>query len=89
MSEFGKVLLASFVLKEEAAQWWKATKTAHADQPRMEWARFKELFTEHYYPETYKFQMERDFINLKQGSMSVPEFVNEFTRLSRYAPLLV
>jgi len=84
-----KVLFALFILEEEAAHWWKATMETYVNQPPMNWEKFKELFTGCYYPKSYRYRMEREFIDLKQGNMSVAAYVNEFTRLSRYAPHMV
>ncbi|KAG5524151.1 hypothetical protein RHGRI_030972 [Rhododendron griersonianum] len=52
-------------------------------------AQFVKAFNDRYCPEMYRFQQEADFINLKQGSMSVPEYEAKFNALSAYATDMV
>ena len=55
----------------------------------MTWNEFREIFFKHFYPTQYIYQMEQEFIELKQNGQSITKYVNNFTRLSRYAPTMV
>ena len=55
----------------------------------MQWAEFWRIFVDRYYPITYKYLMQRRFFELKQGSMSVNQYLDEFTKLSQYASHMV
>ncbi|XP_058189263.1 uncharacterized protein LOC131306852 [Rhododendron vialii] len=93
-----KVTLATFTLKGQALIWWEESQRLLSAplpgiQPPMPqvitWARFVKAFNDHYCPETYRFQQEAYFINLKQGSMSVAEYEAKFNALSAYATDMV
>ena len=43
------------------------------------------MFYERYFPEYERDRLDRDFRNLKQGSMSVAEYEAAFTRLEQFA----
>jgi hypothetical protein len=50
------------------------------------WNEFKARFCTHYVPHgTMKFK-KKEFADLKQGGMTVNEYLNSFIQLSRYAP---
>jgi hypothetical protein len=50
------------------------------------WNEFKTRFCTHYVPcGTIKLK-KKEFIDLRQGSMIVNEYLNSFIQLSRYAP---
>ncbi|XP_063948018.1 uncharacterized protein LOC135152112 [Daucus carota subsp. sativus] len=53
------------------------------------WERFKELFLEKYFPRFLQDQMELNFLELKQGNMSVVEYENKFAELARFVPTYV
>ncbi|XP_058185904.1 uncharacterized protein LOC131303129 [Rhododendron vialii] len=93
-----KVTLATFTLKGQALLWWEGSqRLLSAPLPGIQppvpqvitWARFVKAFNDRYCPVTYRFQQEADFINLKQGSMSVAEYEAKFNALSAYATDMV
>ena len=55
----------------------------------IEWEEFKEAFIGNYFPRERSEVNIKDFINLKQGNVSVEEYSLKFTMLSTYAPSLV
>ena len=55
----------------------------------IEWEEFKENFIERYFPREMREVKVEEFINLKQGNMSVEDYSLKFTMLSRYAPSMV
>jgi hypothetical protein len=50
------------------------------------WNEFKDCFHNHYVPRGTMKLKKKEFANLKQGSMTVNEYLNSFIQLSRYAP---
>jgi hypothetical protein len=52
----------------------------------MNWQEFKNSFRSHHVPLGVMKLKKKEFEDLKQGSMSVNEYVTQFTQLSRYAP---
>jgi hypothetical protein len=81
-----KVLLASHQLSGLAADWWDAYMEAHEEPESINWPEFKAAFHAHHVPRGVIRMTKKEFQDLKQGSMSVNEYVTKFTQLSRYAP---
>jgi hypothetical protein len=81
-----KVLLASHQLIGPAADWWDAYVEAHEDPDSINWNEFKMVFWSHHVPEGIIKLKKKEFEDLKQGSMTLSEYVTRFTQPSRYAP---
>jgi hypothetical protein len=81
-----KVLLASHQLSGPAADWWDAYVEAHEERESINWLEFKAAFHAHHVPQGVIKLKKKEFQDLKQGSMSVNEYITKFTKLSRYAP---
>ena len=79
-----KIRLAAFQLEGEARVWWKWAKTSR-DLEVMTWAEFQELFMGKYFPETARHAKAQEFLKLKQGVMTVMDYVARFTELARFA----
>jgi hypothetical protein len=84
-----KVLLASHQLSGPAANWWDAYVEAHEEPESINWPEFRAAFRAHYVPPGVIKLKKKEFQDLKQGSMSVNEYVTKFTQLSHYAPHVV
>jgi hypothetical protein len=80
-----KVLFASHQLEGHAADWWDAYVEAHEEPESINWQEFKNTFRSHHVPLGVMKLKKKKFKELKQGSMSVSEYVTHFTHLSRYA----
>ncbi|KAH0637918.1 hypothetical protein KY289_037833 [Solanum tuberosum] len=61
----------------------------HVNAPPASWACFEEAFLGRFFPQELKEAKVRDFLTLKQESLSVNEYSLKFTQLSRYAPEMV
>ncbi|XP_025982928.1 uncharacterized protein LOC114374159 [Glycine soja] len=76
------------MLADEAEYWWENTR------PRLEGAggaivpsgTFRHTFLEKYFPEDVKNRKEMEFLESKEGSMSVAEYAARFENLVRYFP---
>jgi hypothetical protein len=79
-----KVLLASHQLSGPAVDWWNAYVEAHEKPESINWLEFRTAFHAHHFPQGV-IKLKKEFQDLKQGSMSVNEYVSKFTQLSRYA----
>jgi hypothetical protein len=79
-----KVLLASYQLSDPAANWWDAYVEAHEEPKSINWPEFRAAFRAHHVSQGV-IKLKKEFQDLKQGSMSVNEYVTKFTQLSRYA----
>ena len=59
------------------------------DRALITWELFKTTFLEIFFPSEMREAKVEEFINLKQGSMTVREYTLKFVKLSRYATSLV
>jgi hypothetical protein len=50
------------------------------------WPEFRVAFRAHHVPQGVTKLKKKEFQDLKQGSMSMNEYITKFTQLSRYAP---
>jgi hypothetical protein len=80
-----KVLLASHQLSGLAADWWVTYVEAHEEPESINWTEFRAAFRAHHVPQGVIELKKKEFQDLKQGSMSMNEYVTKFTQLSRYA----
>ena len=83
-SDTTRIRLAAFQLEGEAQVWWNWAKTSR-DLEAMTWAEFQELFMGKYFPDTARHEKAQEFLELKQGTMTVMYYVARFTKLARFA----
>ena len=76
-----RIKLAAFQLEGEAQVWWKWAKTSR-DLHAMTWAEFQEVFMGKYFPDTVRHAKAQEFLELKQGTMTVTNYVARFTELA-------
>ena len=82
-SDATKIRLAAFQLEGEAQVWWKWARTSR-DLEAMTWAEFQELFMGKYFSDTARHAKAQEFLELKQGTMTVMEYVARFIELARF-----
>ena len=80
-SDATRIRLAAFQLEGEAQVWWKWARTSR-DLEAMTWAEFQELFMGKYFPETPRHAKAQEFLELKQGAMTMMDYVARFTKLA-------
>jgi hypothetical protein len=80
------VLLASHQLSGPVTDWWDAYVEAHGKPESISWLEFRAAFRAHHVPQGVIKLKKKEFQDLKQGSMSVNEYITMFTQLSHYAP---
>jgi hypothetical protein len=73
-------------LEGPAADWWDAYVEAHKEPESINWQKFRNSFRTHHMSFGMMKLKKKEFEDLKQGSMSVNEYVTRFTQLSCYAP---
>jgi hypothetical protein len=85
-SDHEKVLFAAHQLYGTATNWWETYCNIHVDIDTITWNEFKARFCTHYVPRGTMKLKRKEFADLKQGGMTVNEYLNSFIQLSRYAP---
>ena len=83
-SDATQIRLAAFQLEGEAQVWWRWAR-ASRDLEALTWVEFQELFMGKYFPETAKHAKAQEFLELRQGAMTMMDYVARFTELARFA----
>jgi hypothetical protein len=81
-----KVLFAAHQLYGTAANWWETYYNTHVNVDAITWNDFEAHFCTHYVPRGSMKLKRKEFTDLKQGGMTMNEYLNSFIQLSRYAP---
>ena len=71
-------------LEGESQVWWDWIK-ASRDLEAITWEEFRGLFMEKYFPASARHVKAREFLELRQGTMTVLKYVAKFTELARFA----
>ena len=82
-SDTTRIRLAAFQLEGEAQVWWNWAKTFR-DLEEMTWVEFQELFMGKYFSDTARHAKVQEFLELKQGTMTVMDYVARFTELAQF-----
>ena len=77
------------LLQGAAYDWWKLVLRHPVLPGPISWDFFVQDFRTKYVTDDYKETKWKQFLNLKQGKLTVAEYEKEFSRLSKYAPELV
>jgi hypothetical protein len=85
-SDREKVLYAYGRLTGPAADWRDSYTASHDAADTITWAEFATQFRNYHIPAGLMKIKKKEFLSLKQGSMSVSEYRDKFIQLSRYAP---
>ncbi|XP_059637210.1 uncharacterized protein LOC132279296 [Cornus florida] len=83
-----KIILVTYKFAKDAKLWWKSITSQHKVE-EMSWKKFKELFYEKYFSISKRWELKDQFLGLIQGNISVAEYENKFTSLSRFASEMV
>jgi hypothetical protein len=82
-----KVHFGTHMLAEEADDWWVSLQpTLEHNDAVITWAVFKREFLNRYFPEDVHGRKEIEFLELKQGDMSVTEYATKFVELAQFYP---
>ncbi|GAU51584.1 hypothetical protein TSUD_414280 [Trifolium subterraneum] len=82
-----KLALGTYMLREEANQWWKNTKLRLGDgSVVITWEMFRREFFNKYFPADVKNKKVVEFMKLEQGNMSVAEYAAKFESFCAFSP---
>lgn len=82
-----KVRYGTHMLAAEADDWWLETRQRlEVAGEEITWVVFRREFMRKYYPEDVRGKKEVEFLELKQGNMSVTEYAAKFTELEKFYP---
>ncbi|CAH9075135.1 unnamed protein product [Cuscuta europaea] len=84
-----RVNIAVYYLHQEADHWWAANGLALLGQPGFDWEDFIVALRDRFYPDHVKEANYEEFVNFKQGDLTVHEYHTKFVQLARFAKDLV
>ena len=88
-TDIEKAELTSYQLKDVAQTWCKMWQDSRVlGGVPITWELFKTTILKRFFPTEMREAKVEDFINLKQGSMTVKEYSLKFVKLSRYVNFL-
>ncbi|XP_075499294.1 uncharacterized protein LOC142537684 [Primulina tabacum] len=87
MEDADKVTCAIFLLTKHARIWWESASVALPARP-LTWDTFKSTFYNKYFSKDVRAKKASDFLNLKQGTMSMAEYIQQFEAGVQYAPYI-
>jgi len=86
-TEVQKVRFGTHQLSEEADDWWvNLLPSLEQDGVVVTWVVFRREFLRRYFPEDVRGKKEIEFLELKQGNMSVVEYAAKFVKLAKFYP---
>lgn len=86
-SEIQKVRFGTHMLAEEADDWWiSLLHVLEQDGLVVTWDMFRKEFLGRYFSEDVRGKKEIEFLELKQGDMSVTEYAAKFVELATFYP---
>ena len=83
LAEAQKVSNIYGLLHDSFDAWFTRVKVLHGDQ--LTWEVFKAEFCKEYLADAFKVERQNEFIALKQGAMTVQEYMDKFEDLYKYA----
>ena len=80
-----KVILATHQLVGGTGEWWENYQDAATEPEAITWQQIMEKFHEYHIPEGIKEIKAEEFHSLRQGPMTVNQYIKKFMKLARYA----
>ncbi|KAG6490017.1 hypothetical protein ZIOFF_051299 [Zingiber officinale] len=87
LTDADKVRCAIFMLRDDARVWWEGARLT-VDLTILTWADFKEVFYGKYFTVDNRTRLAREFLELRQGDMTVAEYVRRFERGRYFVPII-
>lgn len=87
MADADRIRCAIFHLKGDALLWWEGAERG-TNLNTLSWDEFKRIFYEKYFTADVRSRLQREFMSLRQGDMTVAEFVRKFDRGCCFMPLI-
>jgi len=80
-----KVILATHQLVGATGEWWENYQDAVNEPEAITWQEFMEEFREYHIPEGIMEIKAEEFRSLRQGPMTVNQYIMKFMKLAQYA----
>ncbi|XP_073121935.1 uncharacterized protein [Henckelia pumila] len=87
LTDADRVRCGIFMFRDDARVWWQGSHSA-VDMTTLNWNGFKDLLYGKYFTVSTKTRLAREFLELRQGSMSIAEYVKKFERGRYFVPMI-
>ncbi|XP_042387573.1 uncharacterized protein LOC121979646 [Zingiber officinale] len=87
LGDVDKMRCATYLLKVDVLLWWEGAELS-VDMRTLLWNRFKEVFYAKYFIIDIHSRLKREFMSLRQGDLSVVEYLRKFDQGCHFLPLI-
>ncbi|XP_075483635.1 uncharacterized protein LOC142523789 [Primulina tabacum] len=87
LEDVDRVRCATYLFGGDARLWWEGASVA-LDLATLSWTRFREVFFSKYFTDDVRLRLTREFWTLRQGDMTVTEFIRKFERACHFVHLI-
>ncbi|XP_073067212.1 uncharacterized protein [Primulina eburnea] len=87
MGDADRVRCTTYLFRDEDSLWWEGAEHG-VDLVTLTWAQFKTKFFEKYFTPDVRSRINREFMALRQGDVTVGEFVKKYDRGCHFVPLV-
>ncbi|XP_073120015.1 uncharacterized protein [Henckelia pumila] len=87
LTDADRVRCVIFIFRDDARVWWQGARSA-VDMTTLTWNGFKDVFYGKYFTISTRTRLAREFLELRQGSMSIAEYVKKFERGRYFVPMI-
>ncbi|XP_042439793.1 uncharacterized protein LOC122025100 isoform X1 [Zingiber officinale] len=87
LTDADRIRCAIFMLRDDARVWWEGARLT-VDLATLTWTDFKEVFYGKYFTVDNRTRLAREFLELRQGDLSVAEYVRRFERGRYFVPMI-
>ncbi|XP_073138495.1 uncharacterized protein [Henckelia pumila] len=78
---------AIFMFRDDANVWWQGARSG-VNLTTLTWNWFNEVFSGKYFIVSTRTRLEREFLELRQGSTSIADYVKKFERGRYFVPMI-
>ncbi|XP_057251716.1 uncharacterized protein LOC130591806 [Beta vulgaris subsp. vulgaris] len=83
------VSIGTYYLKIEVDNSWRTVRASCMATPGFGWDEFRVKLKARFYPDELRWQKQEELLTLSYGTLSVQEYTDKFTELSRFATTVV
>ncbi|XP_073153285.1 uncharacterized protein [Henckelia pumila] len=87
ITDADRLRCATYMFRDDARVWWNGAKAA-LNLTTLTWNGFKDVFYGKYFTVSTQNRLAREFLEIRQGNMSIAEYVKKFER-GRYFVLMI
>ncbi|XP_073152007.1 uncharacterized protein [Henckelia pumila] len=87
ITDADRLRCATYMFHDDAHVWWNGAKAA-LNLTTLTWNGFKDVFYGKYFTVSTRNRLAREFLEIRQGNMSIAEYVKKFERGRYFVPMI-